>query len=121
MGVKDENIFGFVENISEFLNVILFKELGITVKDYDEDEELLDLKNELKNYIEKKEFKKAEDLLFKEIENEDKNHSVLRVAYWFYFKLNSYSEEELKKEGFERLDILNGLRKIENFCLGGIN
>lgn len=121
MGVKDENIFGFVENISEFLNVILFKGTGFTVKDYDEKEELLDLKNELKKYIEKKEFKKAEELLFKEIENKNNEHSILRVAYWFYFKLNSYSEEELEEGNFQRIDILNGLRKVENFCMGGID
>lgn len=118
MALRDENILGFVENISKFLNAILFSGLNLDVKDYENFEELVDLKLELKNSIKEKKLKQAQEKLFEQIKLKNKTHDVLRVAFWFYLKLNELDDETLKEGGLVRQDVLNGMKKIEEFLVG---
>ncbi len=118
MALRDENILGFVENISKFLNAILFSGLNLDVKDYENFEELVDLKLELKNSIKEKKLKQAQEKLFEQIKLKNKSHDVLRVGFWFYLKLNELDDETLKEGGLVRQDVLNGMKKIEEFLVG---
>ncbi len=118
MALKDENILGLVENISKFLNTILFTGLGIKIDDYEDFEEMVEFKLDLKKDIESKNFKKAQEKLFKEIEEKNRSNDILRVGCWFFLKLNSLDEETLKEGGFSKRDVFDGLRKIEEIVLG---
>ena len=106
MALKDENILGLVENISKFLNTILFTGLGIKIEDYEDFEEMVEFKLDLKKDIEAKNFKKAQEKLFKEIEEKNKSNDILRVGCWFFLKLNSLDEEILKEGDFSKRDVL---------------
>lgn len=117
MAIKDENVLGLIENISKVLNVILFTGLGIDVNDYDEFEEMVEFKLELKKYIKENNFKKAQEKLFLEIENKNSSQAVLRVGVWFYLKLNCLCDSELKKGNFVKDDIVYGMKKIEEIAI----
>ena len=120
MGLRDENVLGLIENISSFLNTILFTGLNLNVKEYENFEEFLELKLELKKYIEKKQFKLAEEKLFENLKLQNKSHEVLRVTFWFYLKLNEFDDETLEKGGVKRDEIVDGLKKIEECLIGDI-
>lgn len=115
MALKNENLFGLIENTSNFLNMILFTGLKIDLKDYENFEENLDFKKELQKYIEEKQFKQGNDLLFEKIKEKDYGDDMLRVGAWFFFKLNNLDEEKLKEGGFEKRDIADGMKKIEEY------
>ena len=115
MAYKNENVLGLIDNISDFLNMILFTGLKIEVKDYENFDENLEFKRELQKYIDEKKFKQGEDVLFAKIEERNYEHDVLRVGAWFFFKLNALDEKILKDGGFEKIDIADGMKKIEEY------
>lgn len=122
MALKDENILGLVEKISDSLDKMLFMGLGTNAKDYENFEECVELKKNVKKEIENKNFGIGEKLIFDEIEkkiknNEDKN-GILRVGCWFYLKLNSLDEETLKQGNFSKENIYHGIKKIEDYFMG---
>ena len=124
MALKDENILGLVENISEGLNRMLFVGCGTDIKDYENFEEYVEFKQKLKKEIEAKNFKKGEEMVFEEIENKKKSddvegkNSALRVGCWFFLKLNSLDEETLNKGKYSKEDVYYGIKKVEEFVFG---
>ena len=80
---------------------------------------MVEFKLDLKKDIEAKNFKKAQEKLFREIEEKNKSNDILRVGCWFFLKLNSLDEEILKEGDFSKRDVFDGLKKIEEIVLGG--
>ncbi|MBS5938725.1 hypothetical protein E5347_13925 [Clostridium sartagoforme] len=66
----------------------------------------------LKSLISKKEYSKAEDLLFDEIEK-SKTEAIYKIAVDFYEELSEKSDEELRENNFSKEEVLQGLRDIE--------
>ena len=65
---------------------------------------MVEFKLDLKKDIEAKNFKKAQEKLFKEIEEKNKSNDILRVGCWLFFKLNFLDEETLKEGDFSKRD-----------------
>ena len=65
---------------------------------------MVEFKLDLKKDIEAKNFKKAQEKLFKEIEEKNKSNDILRVGCWFFLKLNFLDEETLKEGDFSKRD-----------------
>lgn len=66
----------------------------------------------LKSLIVKKEYNKAENFLFEEIEK-DKSEANYKVAVDFYEELLTKSDEDLIENNFSREEVLQGLRDLE--------
>ncbi len=77
----------------------------------------LNLKLKLEELIQNKQINEAEQLLFQKIENDESNKNLLKVAIWFYFKLNKLAENYLIEQDFSKIEILNGLKKIEQLVV----
>lgn len=124
MGLRDENLRGVIDGSYEFLNTVLFTGLNLDVKEYENFDEFLDFKKNLKQKIENGKFKEGKEEIFKKLENIAENRrnlaiDILRVAFWFYVKLNELSDKVLEEGGFTRLDILEGMQEIENILTNG--
>lgn len=124
MGLRDENLRGVIDGRCEFLNTWLFTGLNLDVKDYEKFDEFLDLKKILKQKIENGKFEDGKEEIFKKLESIGKNKirldpGILRVAFWFYNEVNKLSDEALKCGGFTRLDVLEGMQKIEDMLING--
>ena len=108
--IKKEFDIEQIDLISRFLFTMLFSGSLMNVKQLNEfqfDSNLLDLKAKLSGLIDEQEFVSANELLLKEIEKSENfvgndaefreiQISVLRLAFWFYCKLNDFSDDILK-------------------------
>jgi hypothetical protein len=66
----------------------------------------------LKRLVSEGEYNKAENLLFKEL-NEDSSEEMYSIALDFYGLLQGKTDEELRKGDFSREEIAQGLEEIE--------
>lgn len=66
----------------------------------------------LKSLISKKEYSKAEDFLFDEIEK-NKTEAIYKIAVDFYEELSEKSDEELRENNFSKEEVMQGLKDIE--------
>ena len=106
-------------SFSDFSSYACLSEQFSIFKEYENYSEFADFKKNLKQKIENGKFKDGENEIFKKLENIAENRrklatDVLRVAFWFYFKLNGLSDKVLEDGGFTRLDVLKGMQEIEN-------
>ena len=67
----------------------------------------------LKSLIDKKEYNKAENFLFEEIEK-NKSEANYKVAVDFYEELLEKSDEDLIENNFSREEVLQGLKDLES-------
>jgi predicted hydrocarbon binding protein len=108
-------------NIEKLINE-LGKNFGkALVKKEDDDMQVMNLEDTgsseilriiLKSLIVKKEYNKAENFLFEEIEK-DKSEANYKVAVDFYEELLAKSDEELIENNFSREEVLQGLKDLE--------
>ena len=61
MGLRDENLRGVIDGSYEFLNTVLFTGLNLDVKEYENFDEFLDFKKNLKQKIENGKFKEEKE------------------------------------------------------------
>ena len=66
----------------------------------------------LKSLIVKKEYNKAENILFEEIEK-NKSEANYKVAVDFYEELLDKSDEELIENNFSKEEVLQGLKDLK--------
>lgn len=107
-----------IESISRVLSTILLKkdlpnnsiEDNLIKKDKLSNEEILE--NELKEMIQLGNINEAENLLFENIEK-DNFGRYLKTALFFYTELNKLNDNTLKKYGFLRDEILDGLGEVK--------
>lgn len=66
----------------------------------------------LKSLIDKKEYNKAENFLFEEIEK-NKSEANYKIAVDFYEDLLEKNDEDLMGNNFSREEVLQGLRDLE--------
>ena len=124
--IKKEFEIEQIDLISKFLFTMLFPDLGVLteIDNFEFAEEVLDLKTELERLVNERKFCEAENLLFREIgQIEEENFSqsnsyrnqneVLRLAVWFYCKLNGFDDKVLNDNNFSRIELLDGLKAIE--------
>ncbi len=72
------------------------------------------LERMVKKYIKDMDFNKAEDILFNSIEA-NKTAQKLEIALLFYNEVNKYSDDILKKYGFSKEDITNGVNQLKAY------
>lgn len=66
----------------------------------------------IKSLLVKKEYNKAENILFEEIEK-DKSEGNYKVAIDFYEELLTKSDEDLRENNFSKEEVLQGLKDLE--------
>ncbi len=66
----------------------------------------------LKSLMGKKEYNKAEDILFEEIEK-NKSEANYKVAIDFYEELLEKNDEELLENNFSKEEVLQGLKDLK--------
>lgn len=66
----------------------------------------------LNNMLSEKRINEAENIIFELIE-ENKSKENLKIALWFYNKLQKLSDEELYENNFSREEIAEGLGSIK--------
>lgn len=66
----------------------------------------------IKSLLVKKEYNKAENILFDEIEK-DKSEANYKVAIDFYEELLTKSDEDLRENNFSKEEVLQGLKDLE--------
>lgn len=66
----------------------------------------------LKGLVIKKEYNKAENILFKEIEK-NKSEKIYKVALDFYDLLIDKSDDELKLGKFSRKEVFQGMKDVD--------
>ena len=66
----------------------------------------------IKSLLVKKEYNRAENILFEEIEK-DKSEGNYKVAIDFYEELLTKSDEDLRENNFSKLEVLQGLKDLE--------
>ena len=65
----------------------------------------------MKSLVMKKEYNKAEDILFEEMKK-NKTEAIYKVGLDFYEELLNKSDEDLKEHNFSKEEILQGLRDL---------
>lgn len=108
-----------IDLISKFLFKILFPKGFDADKftNFDFSENFLDLKINLENLILQNKFCEAEDLLFDQIECNNSSRSILQLGVWFFWKLNSFNDEILRKNNYSRGEVLKGFEDIEKMVV----
>ena len=66
----------------------------------------------IKSLLVKKEYNRAENILFEEIEK-DKSEGNYKVAIDFYEELLTKSDEDLRENNFSKEEVLQGLKDLE--------
>ena len=66
----------------------------------------------IKSLLVKKEYNRAENILFEEIEK-DKSEGNYKVAIDFYEELLTKSDEDLKENNFSKEEVLQGLKDLK--------
>ena len=111
--MTDDFITEETEFLSRFLKTILFPQSSqFSLEEYPFIGSAADLQAELIQLTQKKEFCKAEDLLFLAIE-QDTGEESLQVAVWFYHHLSLLDAKELEAHDFSMDEVLEGLQEIE--------
>ena len=68
------------------------------------------IKSKIENLIKYNRFDEAESIIFKKIDSD--NNFDVRVAFWVFENVNSFSDIDLEKVNFSRTRILEGIRKV---------
>ena len=113
---REENYSSEIYGALNFLFTTLFSP-NFKVDEFENFEfskDSIDLKLKLSKLISEFKFCDAEELLFNEISKHGSNRCVLQVGVWFFWKLNEFDDKMLEDYNFPRVEILQGLQKIEN-------
>ena len=108
-------------NIEKLINELARNFGKSLVKKEDDDMQVMNLEDTgsseilriiLKSLLVKKEYNKAENILFEEIEK-NKTEANYKVAVDFYEELLEKTDKELIENNFSREEVLQGLRDLE--------
>ena len=108
-------------NIEKLINELARNFGKSLVKKEDDDMQVMNLEDTgsseilriiLKSLLVKKEYNKAENILFEEIEK-NKTEANYKVAVDFYEELLAKTDKELIENNFSREEVLQGLRDLE--------
>ncbi|MDE5852966.1 MAG: hypothetical protein K2G97_02865 [Oscillospiraceae bacterium] len=117
MLIKDFN-FEQTELLSKMLYTILFPKTsgGFDIDNHCFKGSSLELQLRLMDMIKSNRFSEAENLLFEAID-QDNGQDSLRVAVWFYNKLNYIDEKVLSEHDFSKQEVLEGIQEIEKIVM----
>ncbi len=114
MGFQDDYIMRQIEMMSRIIAKFIFNKDSITY----EIENPLQLTitdvmyNKIKLLVSEKKFCEAENLLYENLDTNDK--SQLALAVDFYQTLGRFSDDELEENNFSKEEIADGMRMIMN-------
>ncbi len=112
MGLQDDWILRQIEIVARFVSQLVFHkndvryELSTTTETLSSTDETYLL---LTRLLKEKRVGEAEDLLFENIEYNDR---YIQLAMDFYSKLNTFSDQELEDANFSREEVYDGLIEI---------
>jgi len=99
-----------IQMLMRFVASILFGKDSISEElSAEETGETGELYTQLKELLSANEICRAEDML---LDNFNHSKDYLRIATWFYNKLNTLTDEELEASDFSREEIHEGLQNI---------
>lgn len=112
MAIKQDWLLREIENLVQFVSRFMFNKdfTNYEINDLINNSESDVLFKEILRLLEKNKICEAENLIFKNIKEE--NLEYLKLAIDFYTRINEFSDEQLSMCNFSRDEIVEGLKEI---------
>lgn len=112
MAIKQDWLLREIENLVQFVSRFMFNKdfINYEINDLINNSESDVLFKEVLRLLEKNKICEAENLIFKNIKEE--NLEYLKLAIDFYTRINEFSDEQLSNCNFSRDEIVEGLKEI---------
>lgn len=112
MAIKQDWLLREIENLVQFVSRFMFNKdfINYEINDLINNSESDLLFKEIIRLLEKNKICEAENLIFKNIKEE--NLEYLKLAIDYYTRINEFSDEQLAICNFSRDEIVEGLKEI---------